>query len=110
MKDMCKTMFLHLVPVDGVEYFPGIFGLERYVFMFLCFQKTSPWTRPKTKNMLVNLRGREFLRCTIFLSSLGDKSSASSDMSRISSASFGILFFYCRKYDIPVPLQIEEFV
>jgi hypothetical protein len=37
-------------------------------------------------------------------SSLGNKSSASSDMSRISSASFGKLFFYCRKYDIPVPL------
>jgi hypothetical protein len=37
-------------------------------------------------------------------SSLGDKSSASSDVSCISSASFGILFFYCRKYDIPVPL------
>jgi hypothetical protein len=40
----------------------------------------------------------------LLLFSLGDKSSASSDMSRISSASFGILFFYCQKYDIPVPL------
>ncbi len=31
---MCKTMFLHFVPVDGVEYFSGIFGREG---MFLCF-------------------------------------------------------------------------
>jgi hypothetical protein len=27
-------MFLHFMPVDGVEYFPGILGWERYVFMF----------------------------------------------------------------------------
>ncbi len=30
-------MFLHFVPVDGVEYFSGIFGQERYVFMFFMF-------------------------------------------------------------------------
>ncbi len=29
-----KLCFLHFVPVDGVEYFSGIFGQERYVFMF----------------------------------------------------------------------------
>jgi hypothetical protein len=34
---MCETMFLHFVPVDGIEYFSGIFWQERYVFMFLCF-------------------------------------------------------------------------
>jgi hypothetical protein len=34
-KGMCKTMFLHFVPVDGVELFSGILGQERYVFMFL---------------------------------------------------------------------------
>ncbi len=27
-------MFWHFVPVDGVEYFSGIFGRERYVFVF----------------------------------------------------------------------------
>jgi hypothetical protein len=37
-------MFLHFVPVDRVEYFSGIFGRERYVFVFLCFQKMSLWT------------------------------------------------------------------
>jgi hypothetical protein len=31
---MCETMFLHFVPVDGVEYFSGFFWWERYVFMF----------------------------------------------------------------------------
>jgi hypothetical protein len=40
-------MLLHFVPVDGVEYFSGILGRERYVFMFLRFQKTSLWTRPQ---------------------------------------------------------------
>ncbi len=35
-KGMCeKTMFLHFVPVDGVEYFSGICWRERYVFVFL---------------------------------------------------------------------------
>jgi hypothetical protein len=34
---MFKTMFLHFVPVDRVEYFLGFLGQERYVFMFLCF-------------------------------------------------------------------------
>jgi hypothetical protein len=29
---MCETIVLHFVPVDGVEYFLGIFGQERYVF------------------------------------------------------------------------------
>jgi hypothetical protein len=66
-KGMCKTMFLHFVPVDGIEYFSGIFGQDRYVFMFLCFQNMSLWTRPKTKEMLVNLRGQEFLRGTTLL-------------------------------------------
>jgi hypothetical protein len=41
---MCKTMFLHFVPVNGVEYFSGVLGRERCDFMFLCFQKTSLWT------------------------------------------------------------------
>jgi hypothetical protein len=47
-KGMCKTMFLHFVPVDGVEYyFSRIFGRERYVFMlYICFKKTILWTRP----------------------------------------------------------------
>jgi hypothetical protein len=45
-KGMCKAMFLHFVPVDGIEYFSEIFGWERYVFMFLYPQKTSLWTRP----------------------------------------------------------------
>jgi hypothetical protein len=27
-------MFLHFVPVDGVEYFSGFLGRERYVYMF----------------------------------------------------------------------------
>ncbi len=40
------TMFLHFVPLDGVEYFSGICWWERYVFVFLCFQKTSLWTWP----------------------------------------------------------------
>ncbi len=34
----------HFVPVDGVEYFPQNCWRERYVFMFLCFLKTSLWT------------------------------------------------------------------
>jgi hypothetical protein len=38
------------------------------------------------------------------LSSLGNRTVASSDRSCISSASFGIQFFYCQKHDIPVPL------
>jgi hypothetical protein len=41
-------MFLHFVPADGVKYFSGIFGRERYVLLFLCFQKTSLWTWPET--------------------------------------------------------------
>ncbi len=39
--------YCNFVPVDGVEYFSGIFGRERYVSMFLCFQKMSLWTLPK---------------------------------------------------------------
>jgi hypothetical protein len=50
---MCETMFLHFVPVDGVKYFSGIFGRERYVFMCLCFQKTSQWTRPYALSLTV---------------------------------------------------------
>ncbi len=46
-KGMIETMFLHFVPVDGVKFFSGICWRERYVFVFLCFQKTSLWTRPK---------------------------------------------------------------
>ncbi len=38
------------------------------------------------------------------LSSLGNRTVAGSNRSDISSASFGIHFFYCQKYDIPVPL------
>ncbi len=38
---MCETMFLHFVPVDGVEYFSGIFGWERYVFMFNVSRKQA---------------------------------------------------------------------
>jgi hypothetical protein len=39
-------MFLHFVPVDGqwmgrVEYFSGIFGLERYVFIFYVSRKQA---------------------------------------------------------------------
>jgi hypothetical protein len=41
VKGMSETMFLHFVPVDGVECFSGIFGQERYVVMFLCFQKSG---------------------------------------------------------------------
>jgi hypothetical protein len=37
-KGMCKTMFLHFVPVDGVEYFPQNCWREKYVFMFLCWE------------------------------------------------------------------------
>jgi hypothetical protein len=37
-------LFLHFVPVDGVEYIPGICWREMYVFMFLCLQKMSLWT------------------------------------------------------------------
>jgi hypothetical protein len=44
-KGMCKTMFLHFMPVDGVYYFPQNCWRERYVFMFLCVLKTSLWTR-----------------------------------------------------------------
>jgi hypothetical protein len=43
-------------------------------------------------------------------SSLGNRTVAGSDRSDISSASFGIIFFYCQKYDTVVPLYIEEFV
>jgi hypothetical protein len=67
-KGMCKTryFFLHFVPVDGVEYFPGICWQETYVFMFLCFQKTSLWTpsealcvvRVHKSHNLNNSRGR----------------------------------------------------
>jgi hypothetical protein len=37
-------------------------------------------------------------------SSLGNNIVTSSNRSHISSASFGIQLFHCRKYDIPVPL------
>ncbi len=40
-------------PVDRVKYFPGICWRERYVFVFLCFRKTS---LRKTK-CVVNVRG-----------------------------------------------------
>ncbi len=54
-------MFLHFVPVNGVEYFPGICWRETYVFMFLCFQKTSLWTPSKTdksKRRIVRFGGK----------------------------------------------------
>jgi hypothetical protein len=43
------------MPVDGVEYISGICWWERYVFVFLCFQKTSLWTRPYTLPMSPHL-------------------------------------------------------
>jgi hypothetical protein len=34
-------MFLHFVPVDGVEYFSEILGQERYVFIFYVARKQA---------------------------------------------------------------------
>ncbi len=48
------------VPVDGVMYFPQNCWWERYVFMFLCFLKTSLWTWPYSLQKL----------CLCFLCSL----------------------------------------
>ncbi len=78
-KGMCETMFLHFVPVDGVEYFSGIFGLERYVFMLLCFQKTSLWTRPY-KSEYYHVWGRCYT-CNIHVSILPTKHRSTVDFS-----------------------------
>ncbi len=57
-------MFLHFVPVDGVEYFPGICWWDTYVFMFLCFQKTSLYTPSKylAESGKIHARATQFER------------------------------------------------
>jgi hypothetical protein len=54
---MCKTMFLHFVPVDGVEYFLGIFGQERYVLCFYVSRKQACGQGLNAVSLLLGLGG-----------------------------------------------------
>jgi hypothetical protein len=64
---MCKTMFLHFVPVDGVEYFPRNCWRERDVFMFLCFLKTSLRTPSERKKNGVDIVPNPSVLVLLFL-------------------------------------------